>query len=49
VTRPDIHALIVAVATLGMLVLFSEPVWKPWLIEWLTSKPVIVMECKRAV
>jgi hypothetical protein len=48
-TRPNIHALIVAVASLGVLALFTESYWKPPLIAWLTTAPVLIVDCKRVM
>jgi len=48
-TLAQAESLIVAVATVGALALLTEQHWKPSLIEWLTSNPVVIVDCRRAL
>lgn len=44
-TRAHAQALIVAISTIGVLVLLTEQAWKPAVVNWLLDHPVIAIEC----
>lgn len=44
-TRSHVQTLIVAIATIGLIVLLTEPVWKPAHVRWLLDHPVIAINC----
>ena len=46
---PRAESLIVAFAALGILLLLTEQIWKPPLIDWLTQAPVLVVDCRRVL
>lgn len=44
-TRAHAQTLIVAISTIGVLLLLTEQAWKPALVHWLLEHPVIAINC----